>query len=384
MIAVQAIFWFCFAVIVFTYLGYPLLLAMIVGFRSKRSVAQGHDCPKLSVLIAAHNEQDHICQKVQNVLENGYPSDRIEVIVCSDGSTDRTNELVSQYADQRVRLAASSSNIGVNEVFALGAEKGSGDLFLMTDTGAMFEDGAILKVARLFADPQMGLATGRILYRNPLKSSVGSGYSAYWSIETKVRELEAKLGFAVVIVGAFEVIRRDAYLPVPSQYNNDMIAPMHVRAMGYRADFVSDALLVTDQRKSPGQEFSRRLRMAIRGWSSIPYILKAAPFFRNIGAWLTLISHKYLRWSTWAFMIGAFTASGLLWQRPLFRAVFMLQLVFYAMATAGWLLARKNIRVRPLSLPFYFCLLQAAGMVGLIETLRGKRLAVWKPVNPVN
>jgi len=375
---------FCLAVIIYTYIGYPLVLLFLAFFCPKRELPEMEDWPKISVLMAVHNEAERIHDAIRNNLENGYPHDKIELIVCSDGSTDDTNALVQQYEDPRVRLAVSPEQIGVNEVVALGAKQATGDIFLLTHAKAAFEPGAIQRLARLFADPKMGVATGRILYRNPLKSSVGSGYTAYWSIETRVRELESRLGIGVVVVGAFEMIRREAYLPVPSQYNNDMIAPTYACSKGFRAGFDKDALLVATQKKSPTEEFARRLRMAIRGWSSVPYTLSVIPFFSSLKCWFALISHKYLRWSTWAFMMGAFIANGLLWSFPVFRALFILQVVFYAMAAAGWLLARMRIRIRLLSMPFYFCLLQVAGMVGLIQALCGKRLAVWKPVNPVD
>jgi len=375
-----ALFWACFGVIAFTYIGYPLLLWLLASIKGAAEPIEMVNWPTVSALVVGRNEELNICNKIRNILDNGYPPDKLEVIVCSDGSTDDTNRLVDQYGDERVKLAASQKNIGVNEAFALGAQKATGELLLMTDSASLFEPGAIGKVVSMFADPKIGLATGRIMYQDPLKSSVGKGYSAYWSIETRVRKLEASVGLAVVIVGAFEVIRRKAYLPVPSMYNNDMIAPMYARHLGFRAGFDSEALLVTVQKKNPKQEFARRLRMAIRGWSSIPYILRVAPFGQNISGWLAIIVHKYLRWSTWAFMAACFASSAMLLESRLFQVIFVLQAAFYVVALAGWLLNTIGVRLRLLSMPFYFCLLQAGGMIGLVQTLMGKRMGVWKPV----
>lgn len=373
------IFWLCLAVIVFTYAGYQLLLTALVAIKRPRPLPEMTDWPRLSALIVAHNEQENIRNKIRNILDSGYPPDKLEVIVCSDGSTDDTNELVEQFGDRRVKLAASAENIGVNEAFALGVGSATGELLLMTDASSLFEDGAILKAARLFADERIGLVTGRIHYRNPLNSSVGKGYGAYWSIETPVRQLEAALGLAAVIVGAFEMVRRQAYLPVPSQYNNDMAQPVYARSLGFRVGFAPDALLVAVQRKNPEQEFACRLRMAIRGWSSIPYILKVAPLSRNLASWAALICHKYLRWLTWLFMIGVLVTNVLLLESVFFQVFFCLQVAFYLAAAVGWLLSVRKIRVKLLWIPFYFCLLQAGGMVGLIQTLGGKRVGTWKP-----
>lgn len=373
-------FWVCVGVILYTYIGYPLLLSLLaIGKKVKTPTVE--EWPFLSVLIVAHNEEDNVLRKIRNVFENGYPDDRIEVIVCSDGSTDRTNERVLSYGDSRVKLAASPENIGVNEAFGLGAGVANGDVLLMTDAGNLFESEAIPKVACHFADPRVGIATGRIEYRNPLGTAVGSGYRGYWFVETGVRVLESRIGLAAVIVGAFEMIRKELYLAVPSELNNDMIAPMHVQSQGRLCRFEPSAVQHTDQKKTPQQDFARRVRMAIRGWSSIPFLLKHVPFYKNLGSWCAIISHKYLRWLTWLFMAGALVANIVLFQTGLFWSVLLCsQLLFYLLAGMGFLLARMGKHGGPLAMPFYFCLLQAAGMLGLVHTLRGKRMGVWKPV----
>jgi len=380
--AATIVFWAGIGLILYTFIGYPLLLALLVLLKGKPVCPEVEDWPKLSILMAVHNEQERIVQAIRNNLENGYPPEKIEVIVCSDGSTDETNARVEAFGDPRVKLVASPEQIGVNEVTGLGAAQAAGDLFLLTHAKTAFEGGAIQLVARHFADPTVGIATGRIVYRNPLKTAVGGGYKGYWLIEAGVRRLESHLGIGVVVVGAFEMVRREAYMTVPSRFSNDMSAPMIARSKGYRCRYEIDAIQTTDQKKDPGEEFTRRLRMAVRGWCSLPYMLGIIPFWRNLIDWAALLSHKYLRWSTWAFMIPVLLANAFLLDRGLFyQVMFALQGAFYAVALLGWAFSAFKIRAGGLSLPFYFCLLQAGGMVGLFQALAGRRIGVWKPVN---
>lgn len=376
------VFWTAAGLLVYTYLGYPLVLRLLVLVkgRQRRPDTEADVLPRVTALVVAHNEEAGILDKINNILDNGYPDDRIEVIVCSDGSTDRTNDLVENHGDPRVRLAASPTNVGVNEAFSMGARLATGNVFLMTDSGGMFRQGAILTAARHFADPRVGLVSGNIYYENRNQSAIGSGYHGYWFIETGVRQLESDLGFSIVTVGIFEMIRKEAYLSVPSQYNNDMAAPIYAWSLGYSCRYEPDAVAVAIQKKTPSQDMQRRIRMAVRGWSSMPFILKHVPLCRHLRIWAALISHKYLRWAGGFALLSLFVANAFLLDHLFYQIAFAGQAAFYLAGLAGWLLASRGKRVGPISLCFYFCLLQLGGMIGLIQTLAGRRYGVWKPV----
>jgi len=375
------IFWICVAVIVFTYAGYPLLLWMISWVYRPRVQRDPTYTPSVSVLVVAFNEEEKIAAKIQNVLSCEYPADKIELIVCSDGSTDRTNQIVRDHPDPRVKLVALERNVGVNEAFAAGAAQATGEVLVLTDTGGMFERDALRKVISYFADPKTGCVNGRIVFTNPRGTAVGAGYRGYWLVEGVVRVLESRLGIGVVIVGAFEAIRRELFFPVPSAYSNDMTVPMAVWAQRYRVHFETDALLVTPQLKTGKQEFWRRVRTATRGFTSLGFMNSKVPIWKHPVIWSTFIAHKLLRWLTWVFMLGAFASNAFLLDRPLYRFTFALQVVLYAMAALGWLLSLAGKRLRVLSLPYYFCLLQAAGLLAFFQALRGKKIATWKPTD---
>ena len=379
--AAQIIFWIAVGMLFYIYLGYPLLLGLLVAVKGKPKPPEDGELPRLTVLVVAFNEEQGIIRKIENILGNGYPDDKIEIIVCSDGSTDDTNRLVEEYGDPRVRLVASPENIGVNGAFALGAREATGEVQLMTDSGgSLYEPGAILKAARYFTDPKVGFVSGNIMFENPNKSAIGSGYRSYWSVETQVRQMESHLGLLVVTVGIFEMIRRDAYLPIPSEFANDMAAPFYACSLGYKARYETEALAIAQQRKTPGQDLARRIRMAVRGWSSLPFLRRHVPMLRNVRLWGAMLSHKYFRWCTAIFLVAALVANAFLLDTLLYQITFAGQAFFYGLALIGWLLAIPGRRLQPFSLCFYFCLLQIAGLVGMVQALMGKRIGTWKPV----
>jgi cellulose synthase/poly-beta-1,6-N-acetylglucosamine synthase-like glycosyltransferase len=278
-------------------------------------------------------------------------------------------------------LAATQENHGVNEAFGNGARIATGELLLMTDSGGLFEPQALKTAIRHFADPKVGLVNGLFDHTNPEGKPVASGYRSYWAIETLVKLMEARLGLACVIVGAFEVIRRSLYWPIPSGLSNDMSVPMRLHAQGYKVIYEPRAIVRAPQKKRPKQEFQRRLRMAVRGWCTILPLIKLVPPWKTPINWLALLSHKYLRWLSGFFMAGMFAANVLLLGRPVFLGLFVAQAAFYAMALVGWLLSKVQIQVKIFSLPFFFCVLQMAAMAGFFQSLAGHEIRTWKPTD---
>lgn len=375
----EVFFWICAGLILFTYIGYPLLLMILNLFVQRKALPETTNWPDISVLISARNAGEAIEAKIANVLANGYPADRIEVIVYSDGSTDDTNQRVREFGDPRVQLVFSEENIGKNALMERAVQAARHEILVLTDYSELFEPNAIQNAVRHFVNPKIGLVSGRIIYGDPLKSNIGAGYVAYWLIENGVRILESNLGYIAVTVGTFEVIRRDAYFPVSSHLNNDMFAPMYARSRGYVCRFEPQAVLTTEQRRNSSQELARRIRMAIRGFSTLGIMWKQIPFFRNPGTWCVTLCHKYLRWMTWLFMIGILVANVFLVWTPLYLFLLAAQLLGYGMAFVGWGLSLCNRRIRIFTMPFYFCLLQVAAFIALFRTIRGHRIGAWKP-----
>ncbi len=378
--AAETVFWVMAALVLYTYIGYPALLALAGLFGRRKEPPEPEDWPSVSVLVVAFNEGAQIERKIANVLRADYPEDRIEVIVCSDGSTDATNAKVETYGDPRVKLAASEVNRGVNEAFAMGAEGATGDLLLLTDSGGLFEPDALKIAIRHFADPKVGCVNGLFEHQNPEGRAIASGHQGYWAIETPVRLMETKLGLGCVIVGAFEVIRRELYRPIASAMSNDMIVPMEVKAAGFRVVYEPKAVLKAPQQKRGKQEFRRRVRVAVRGWSSLPEIARRVKPWKTPLNWLALWSHKYMRWLTGGMLLGAVVANAFLLDRLIYQVTFAPQAAFYACALLGALLSRVLRKVpRLLAMPYWFCLVQAAGLVGLVQALFGRTVATWKP-----
>ena len=371
------VFWVALGLLGYTYAGYPLLLGLLCLLAPRRTPPVTDDWPGLTVLVAAHNEEATIDGKIRNILACDYPDDRVEVVVCSDGSTDRTNAIVEDFGDARVHLAATEENRGVNEAFAHGAAQASGDLLLMTDAAGLFEPDAFKTAIRHFADPKVACVNGLFDHSDPGRRAVASGYRGYWAVETLIKLAEMRLGLACVIVGAFEVIRRERYRPFPSHLSNDMGVPLELHAQGYRVVYEPRAVVRAPQRRTAGQEFRRRARMAVRGWGALPAMLRSVPPWKTPVNWLALLSHKHLRWLSGCLMLAVLAANVLLADRPFYQATLAVQGAFYAVALVGGVLTAAGRRVRLVTLPFYFCLVHAAATAGLVQALAGRRIRTW-------
>jgi cellulose synthase/poly-beta-1,6-N-acetylglucosamine synthase-like glycosyltransferase len=167
---------------------------------------------------------------------------------------------------------------------------------------------------------------------------------------------------------------------VPSDLTNDMIVPMELYAKGYRTVYEPCAVVRAPQEKRGGQEFKRRERVAVRGWCSLPVIWHLVPPWKTPINWAVLWSHKYMRWLTGPMMIGILATNTMLWHRPFYRWALVLQGAFYALALGGAILSAILPRIpKVLVLPYWFCLVQAAGMMGLWDAMTGHRISTWKP-----
>jgi len=159
-----------------------------------------------------------------------------------------------------------------------------------------------------------------------------------------------------------------------------MLVPMEVTAQGYRVVYEPRAVVRAVQKKRGKQEFNRRLRVAVRGWSSLPTLLRAVPPWKTPLNWVAQFSHKYLRWLTGFLLIGLLVSNALLWREPVYRWFLVAQGVFYAVAIVGYVASLFIARLpKVLAMPYWFCLVQAAGLVGLIQSVAGRRVATWKP-----
>lgn len=377
--AATVVFWVAAALLFYVYAGYPLLLAVLALFSQRRKPEPGH-LPAISVLIAAHNEEAGIAKKLEQTLALDYPADKLEILVLSDGSTDRTDEIVKSFADPRVRLVRVEPRRGKTNAQNFGVRQARGEVLVFSDATTVYHPMALRYLACNYADPEVGAASGRYQYFDPQgHSPTGLGTVAFWNYENFIKMLQSRIRTISGCCGCIYSVRRAAYTELAPEIISDLVQPLWVLQKGYRVVFEDRALAYEETTQSTAEEFSMRVRVVTRGMRgllSVPELFK--PW--NYG-WVCfqLVSHKVMRWLVPLFLAILLAASVALAGWPFYFWMFLLQVAFYLAALLSTVLPLHR-RWRLLGIPLYFCTLNAAALLSLIELLRGRKYAVWQPV----
>jgi cellulose synthase/poly-beta-1,6-N-acetylglucosamine synthase-like glycosyltransferase len=375
----QILFWVSLIALVYVYAGYPLLLAILSLLFRRRRAEPGYT-PFLSILIAAYNEEGGIQNKLERTLALDYPADRSEIIVLSDGSTDRTDEIVESFPDPRVRLLRVTGRKGKTNAQNEGASIAQGDVLIFSDATTIYHPQALRYLASNYMDPQVGAVSGRYQYFDPQgKSPTGLGTVAFWNYENFIKMMQSRIRTISGCCGCIYSVHRKAYTDLAPEVISDLVQPLHAIRKGYRVVFDDRALAYEETTQSTSEEFSMRVRVVTRGISgllSVPGLLNPRKF-----GWVSfqLWSHKVLRWLVPFFLFSLMIGNLFLWRQPVYRMFLLAQAIFYALALLSLIVPIQRLW-KPLGVPLYFCTLNAAAFISVIEVLRGKKYVVWETV----
>lgn len=358
-------------------MGYPILIRTL-SYGRRWSRPEREYFPTVTLIIAAHNEEQVIREKIENVLSQDYPEDKLQIIIASDASTDRTNEIVKNYSDKGIKLYDQKEHRGKSAALNYVVENmAKGEIIVFNDATTFLERDSIRRIVSYFSDDKIGAVAGKLIFKGPKDSSITLNHGLYWGYEEFLRESESKAGYLPFVSGAFYAIRKTLYTPVPENLPDDSISPLGVYKQGCTVVYAKNALAYETGAENASGEFRIKTRGVIRELSSIFHFKELLNPFKYPMLSLVLISHRMLRWSVPIFLIALFLANLDLFGNPLYRAFFWMQISFYLLATCG-LLIKKNIRI--ISLPFYFSLVNIAALWGIIKFLSGQKLSTWKSV----
>jgi cellulose synthase/poly-beta-1,6-N-acetylglucosamine synthase-like glycosyltransferase len=375
-------FWCCLGAVLYVYIGYPacaFLLAQIM----RRDVNKADIAPTVTVLIAAFNEEREIERTVANKLSQDYPADRLEVIVVSDGSTDRTDDIVKRLAEAsggRVRLLRQEPRQGKTQALNMAMAHVTSEIVVFSDANSIYALDAVRVLARNFADPSVGYVTGAMVYTNPTDAGVGEGSVKYMSYENLLRAVETRIGSIVGVDGGVDAVRTKLYVPMRADQLPDFVLPLNVVEQGKRVVFERRAVVYETALSDPGVEFRMRVRVALRAlWALYDKRRLLDPLRQPLFAW-QLLSHKVLRYLAFIPLFGLAVFGALVADRHWFYAsLFALQLAGYAAAGVGHLLKRSGASPSVLLAPYYFAILNVACLVAFWKFLNGKKMVLWKP-----
>jgi cellulose synthase/poly-beta-1,6-N-acetylglucosamine synthase-like glycosyltransferase len=361
------------AVLVYIYVGYPLALRALVLLRGARPVKRAPVTPPLSLVISAYNERDVIRAKLENALSLSYPREALEIVVISDASDDGTDDIVREFAQQGVKLARQPERRGKTAGLNRTVPTLRGDVVVFSDANAMYEPDALLKLARNFADPQVGCVTGEARYLAGEKNAADAGERVYWNYEIQIKRLETSLGSMVGGDGAIYAIRRELWRELPENAINDFLNPLQIVSAGWRAVYEPDAVCYEETAGDTKSEYRRRVRIVSRSWRAVfqsPSVLN--PFVVGLFTW-SLVSHKMLRWLSGLFVAIAAGAGGTL----VLRSSANPELIALVGVMAAGTMSLTRLGRNGIAMAGYFSTIYTASLVGVLKGMFGDVSGVW-------
>ncbi|WP_272701651.1 glycosyltransferase family 2 protein [Desulfovibrio sp. Fe33] len=368
----ESVFWWCLAVLAYAFAGYPLALRLLVRMRPRRAAFGGDGLPSVTMILSAFNEEAVIADKIRNFLDLEYPPEKMDFIIVSDGSTDRTEEIVAEFVGERARLLVQETNQGKTAALNRAADETDSDILVFTDANSMFDRDAVRKLAGHFADPEIGLVSGHSEY---VAKNGESGSGAYRRYEDSLKEMEGSLWGVVGADGAIYAMRRSLYRPMRPEHINDFLHPIQAVMSGYAVVQEQGAICREPVDEVGPGELKRQTRIMTQSWiivfSQLPELVKN----RRIGFLWQLFSHKILRWLTLPLMALLLAANlCVLGDGGFYVLALVGQIFFYA---AAYAFRRADGGIK--QLPYSFLLLHLSAVIGLVQYFKGEKYISWKP-----
>ncbi|MCH5310582.1 MAG: glycosyltransferase family 2 protein [Prevotella sp.] len=386
----EIIFWICIALVIYTYVGYGVLLYFLVRIKrlfvgqSTPATVDEEKLPEVTFLVCAYNEQDTVEMKIKNSRELDYPKNKLHLVWVTDGSNDKTNELLAQYDD--VEVMFEPQRRGKTAALNRGLALVKTSIVIMTDANTFVNSGAVREVARLMSDPKVGCVAGekRVLAKTEGEIAA-EGEGLYWKYESALKRLDSELYSAMGAAGEFCAVRKELCKPMPDNtLLDDFIMSMLIVKQGYKIAYTSDAYAMEFGSASLEEEAKRKRRIAAGGLQSIWWLKDMMLPWNNAVVAFQLVSHRFLRWSITPVALMAliplnvalvFTNGG-----TLYTIIWCLQILFYAAAYLGYIIAAKGKKNKMLYIAYYFLFMNINVFRGMAYLMRNGNSGAWEKV----
>ncbi|MGD0443658.1 MAG: glycosyltransferase family 2 protein [Edaphobacter sp.] len=367
----KVLFWVCLGLIAYAYLGYLILLFLWVRIR-RCTILKRESFPYVSIVMAVRNEEKNLPAKLENLRALKYPQDRLQIVIASDGSTDRTREILEEGVPQVLSVILDESS-GKANALNEAVKHARGEILVFLDARQTVDEHAVSQLVACFEDPQIGAVSGELLLETASGAPSEEGLGIYWKIEKAVRKLESASGSVVGVTGAIYAIRRELYVEIPpGTILDDVFVPMNVARKGRRVIFEPQAIARDRLFSERGKEFSRKVRTLTGNYQLLrlePWLLSPANplLFR-------FVSHKLLRLLVPMLLILTLIASAMA-GGPFYRAIFWMQMLFYVLAVLGTVVPSVK-QFKPVGIASTFVMLNAAAALAFYNFAAGRK-RVW-------
>jgi len=365
------VFWLCLTLVGYAYFGYPIYLWLLARFRHL-PIHRSPILPSVSIIIAARNEEANLPAKIENLRLTNYPKELLQIVIASDGSSDRTAEILRQHSSKVLPVILDQSN-GKASALNEAVRRATGDILVFQDARQFLEPDAITELVATLADPTVGAVSGELLLESARNNTSLDGLGIYWKIEKAVRKLESASGSVVGVTGAIYAIRRELYADIPpGAILDDVFVPMRVVKAGKRVVFQPSAIARDRLFSQKGKEFSRKVRTLTGNYQLLrlePWLLSP----RN-PLLFRFICHKLLRLAV-PLLLALMLLASALTNGVFYRAAFLVQILFYVAAAFG-AIKPSTKAFRPIAIAHTFVLLNAAAAIAFYSFVAGRK-RVW-------
>ena len=385
MIGIAVTFWVSLLAISYAYIGYPAILwlaSRLGGFGQKNAAGQGTQLPSVTLIVSAYNEESVIGEKIENALSLDYPRELLEIVVISDGSTDRTGEIVLKFANQGVVLRHYEGRIGKTACLNRALPLAAGGIIVFSDANSTYEKGALKALLRPFQDRTVGFVTGWTQYGSGEDMSAADSLGVYSKLELITKELESRLGSCIGADGAIFAIRKELYLPLNDYDINDFVIPLSINEQGYRGVLQREAICFEKDAGSPKGEFRRQVRITSRTIrATMNYRQLLNPFRFGLLSF-ELFSHKVCKFLVPVFMVAMLVTNLILAVNGTFFLMALIaQGIFYVAAGSASFVPKKSVLSRMVEAAKIFVVVNAAIALAWAKYWQGETYTTWSPTN---
>ena len=382
----EIIFWTLLFLVFYTYLGYGIVLIILVKIKELFVEKLKDDGkvfePRVTMFVAAFNEKDFIEEKIQNMLELDYPKDKIQLLFVTDGSNDGTPEMLKKYPE--VSLMHKNERAGKIGAINRGMSCVKNPIVIYSDANAMLNSRAVREIVKHYKDPQVGCVSGeKRIYKKDKDGASGSGEGIYWKYESLLKRFDFRLHSAVGAAGELFSVRTELHQHVEKDtLLDDFIISLRIAQKGYKIAYAPNAYASEYASVSIKEEMKRKIRISAGGIQSIIRLASLFNFFKYGILTFQYISHRVLRWTvTPLALLALLPINYLLIQETnsvIYEVLFCGQILFYSFALLGWYLESKQIKVKILFIPFYFFFMNMCVFLGFFRFIKGSQSVLWE------
>ncbi len=383
----KILLWLSLFIVVYTFVGYGILLYIIIRIKRKvkgkpKEMPVDMDMlPTCTLVVAAYNEEGFIKQKIADTLKLKYPPGKLKLLFVTDGSNDKTPDIIAEYP--QIQLLHRLERAGKIAAVHRAMESVDTEITVFTDANTFLNADALINICRHYADQTVGAVAGekRVhVEENADASSAGEGF--YWKYESALKKWDSELYSVVGAAGELFSVRTNLYKPVyPDTILDDFMISMLIAKQGYRIIYEPTAYATETASANVTEELKRKVRIAAGGLQSIIRLSSLLNPFASVLNF-QYVSHRVLRWTvTPFFLILAFILNFFIARDPeatFYQILFVAQIMFYLMALLGWILEKRELRVKVLFIPYYFCVMNYAVLAGIIRYFKKNQSAAWE------